>query len=433
MSDKSIIVENISKRYRIGLLESKSDTLAGALFNYIKYPINNFKRLRSLTSFNDTNNNEETILWALKDVNFEVKEGEILGVIGQNGAGKSTLLKILSRITVPTKGTAILKGRVSSLLEVGTGFHPELTGRENVYLNGTILGMSRKEIDSKFDEIVDFSGIEKFIDTPVKRYSSGMAVRLAFSVGANLNSDILIIDEVLAVGDTNFQRKCIGRMKEIGQKGRTVLFVSHNLSTIARLCDRTILFDNGKIIMDGNTEAVLSHYLKSGLGKSPQKTWTEEDAPGNKIVRLRSIRIISDEDKVIDTLDIRNSVKIEMEYIVLKQGYILTPTYRFYNEHGICLFTTLDNVQKWENEIKNTGEYKSVVEVPGNFLAEGTVFVGAGISTINPEKIHFFEKDAVCFNVIDPMEGDSARGNYIGHLLGAVRPILKWNTNFQKN
>jgi len=341
------------------------------------------------------------------------------------------LLKILSRITVPTKGTAILKGRVSSLLEVGTGFHPELTGRENVYLNGTILGMSRKEIDSKFDEIVDFSGIEKFIDTPVKRYSSGMAVRLAFSVGANLNSDILIIDEVLAVGDTNFQRKCIGRMKEIGEKGRTVLFVSHNLSTIARLCDRTILFDNGEIIKDGNTEAVLSHYLKSGIGKSPQCTWTDEDAPGNEVVILKCIRVVSDEGVIVDTLDIRNSVKIEMDYFVLKKGYILTPSYQFYNEQGVCIFTTLDNMQDWKYRTKNVGKYKSVVEVPGNFLSEGAVFVGAVIVTINPEKIHFFEKDAVSFNVIDPMKGDSARGDYTGHLNGIVRPILKWHTEYQ--
>jgi len=209
------------------------------------------------------------------------------------------------------------------------------------------------------------------------------------------------------------------------------LFVSHNLSTIARLCDRTILFDNGEIIKDGNTEAVLSHYLKSGLGISPQYTWTDEDAPGNEIVRLKSIRVISEQGIVIDTLDIRNSVRIEMDYIVLKQGNILTPTYQFYNEHGICLFTTLDNVQKWKNKIRNTGEYKSVVEVPGNFLAEGTILVGAGISTINPEKIHFFEKDAVCFNVIDPMEGDSARTDYIGNLNGVVRPIFKWQTEYR--
>ena len=241
MSDKSIIVENISKRYRIGLLEQRADTFAGTLFNYIKYPINNFKRLRSLASFNDTNNNEESILWALKDVNFEVKEGEVLGIIGKNGAGKSTLLKILSRITLPTGGRAELRGRVSSLLEVGTGFHPELTGRENVYLNGTILGMSKKEIDSKFDEIVDFSGIEKFIDTPVKRYSSGMAVRLAFAVAAHIEPEILLIDEVLAVGDLRFQQKCLGKIKEISGQGRTIIFVSHNMPSITSLCKRCLL------------------------------------------------------------------------------------------------------------------------------------------------------------------------------------------------
>jgi len=432
MSDKSIIVENISKRYRIGLLESKSDTFAGALFNYIKYPINNFKRLRSLTSFRDTNNNEETILWALRDVNFEVKDGEILGVIGQNGAGKSTLLKVLSRITFPTEGIAKINGRVSSLLEVGTGFHPELTGRENVYLNGTILGMSKKEIDEKFDEIVDFSGIEKFIDTPVKRYSSGMAVRLAFSVGANLNSEIMIIDEVLAVGDTNFQRKCLGRMQEIGNEGKTVLFVSHNLSSISRLCSRTLLFDKGVIVKDGNTEEVLNYYLKSGLGTCPQKTWNDIDAPGNEIVKLKGVRVLSEEGNVIDSLDIRKPISIEMEYEVLNSGHVLVPNYHFYNSEGLCIFVAIENDKSWINKIRSTGTYKSSVTIPGNYLSEGLVLVGAAIATLNPERVHFYEKDIVAFNVLDSLEGDSARGDYIGNMPGVVRPIFEWSSEYQQ-
>lgn len=265
MSKSVIKVENLSKRYRLGLKEKQSKTLAGQLVNMIKSPWQNLKQLREMNRFGIE---DESVFWALKDVSFEVKEGEVLGIIGKNGAGKSTLLKILSGITDPTSGRIEIMGRVASLLEVGTGFHPELSGRENIYMNGTILGMTRREIDSKLDEIIDFSGVEKFIDTPVKFYSSGMKVRLGFSVAAHLEPEILIIDEVLAVGDYEFQAKCLGKMESVSGQGRTVLFVSHNLEAVKSLCSRCIVLDKGQIGFNGFTKLAIQDYLRSDLIRS---------------------------------------------------------------------------------------------------------------------------------------------------------------------
>jgi lipopolysaccharide transport system ATP-binding protein len=260
MPDVTIRVESISKRYRIGLKEQLPDTLGGSLLSWAKSPLSNYRRLRKLSSFSEDEDSDD-LIWALKDVSFDVKHGEVLGIIGPNGAGKSTLLKILASITEPTKGKAWINGRVASLLEVGTGFHPDLTGRENVYLNGTVLGMSKKEIDSKFDEIVAFAEVEKFIDTPVKRYSSGMQVRLAFAVAAHLEPEILVIDEVLAVGDTQFQNKCLDKMRDISESGRTILFVSHNMGAIDSFCHRVILLKKGEIVHSGLPQDVIQAYL----------------------------------------------------------------------------------------------------------------------------------------------------------------------------
>lgn len=262
MSKNIIRVEELSKRYRIGLRQKRNDTVTGAVKDFLTSPFKRFRDLSKLSSFNDKE--EEDIIWALRDVSFNVNDGEAVGIIGKNGAGKSTLLKILSRITEPTTGKIAIEGRVSSLLEVGTGFHPELTGRENVYLNGTILGMSRKEIDRKFDEIVAFSEVEKFIDTPVKRYSSGMKVRLGFAVAANLDPEVLIVDEVLAVGDADFQKRCLGKMKDVAGEGRTVLFVSHNLPLVKGLCPRSILMKKGSVAFDGTSEDAINTYLSEG-------------------------------------------------------------------------------------------------------------------------------------------------------------------------
>lgn len=263
MSKSIITVEKLSKAYRIGSKEHSADTMVGSLLNFLKSPLNGFKKLRSLSTLKEDAEGKD-ILWALKDVSFEVKQGEVVGVVGGNGAGKSTLLKILSRITEPTSGRVSIHGRVSSLLEVGTGFHPELTGRENIYMNGTILGMRKKEIDKKFDTIVDFSGVSKFLDTPTKRYSSGMQVRLAFAVAAHLEPEILIVDEVLAVGDAGFQKRCLDRMREIANEGRTILFVSHNLEIVDRLCTRAVLLKGGVVSGEGETQGIIAKYLSDG-------------------------------------------------------------------------------------------------------------------------------------------------------------------------
>ena len=259
MNETVINTTNISKRYVIGNKNSKPNTLAGEIINFLNTPIRNFKKLRSLTN----NKNNTTTIWALKNINVQIKEKEIIGIIGSNGSGKSTLLKILSKITTPTSGEAFIKGKVGSLLEVGTGFRDELTGRENIYLNGTILGMNKKQINNNIDNIINFSGVKEFIDTPVKRYSSGMRVRLAFSVAAYLEPEILIIDEVLAVGDASFQKKCLGKMDDVAKSGRTVLFVSHNMEAIMSLCTRVIWIDKGEIIRDGNPTSVVNEYLET--------------------------------------------------------------------------------------------------------------------------------------------------------------------------
>jgi lipopolysaccharide transport system ATP-binding protein len=292
MSNSVIKVSNLSKRYRLGLKEKQAKTLAGQMANMIKAPWENLKRLREMSRFGVE---DESVFWALKDVNFEVKEGEVLGIIGKNGAGKSTLLKILSQITEPTSGKIEIHGRVASLLEVGTGFHPELSGRENIYMNGTILGMTRREIDSKLDEIIDFSGIEKFLDTPVKFYSSGMKVRLGFSVAAHLEPEILIIDEVLAVGDYEFQRKCLGKMEDVSKnQGRTVLFVSHNLEAVRDMCPRSILIESGGVGIKGDTGSVLSAYQKNGLNRNYLNVETSGVVgKGNKNIRLLDINLSS--------------------------------------------------------------------------------------------------------------------------------------------
>lgn len=431
MKALAIHVENLSKRYRIGLKEERHDTLAGAVLATLKQPGRNFRRLRQLARFQGADTDQD-ILWALKDVCFEVRQGEVVGVIGRNGAGKTTLLKILSRITYPTCGRVELRGRLSSLLEVGTGFHPELTGRENVYLNGTILGMRKSEIDRKFDEIVDFSGVERFIDTPVKRYSSGMRVRLAFSVAAHLEPEILLVDEVLAVGDARFQKKCLNKMQDVGQQGRTVLFVSHSMPAITRLCQRTILLDEGRIASDGPSHQVVSSYLQSGVGTMSAREWPDLDrAPGNEVVRLRAVRVCTEDGQATDVLDIRKPVGIEMEFDVLQPGYELTPNMHFFNEDGIHLFNTscLDPV--WRGRPRPTGHYVSTVWVPGNFLAEGTLIVTPAASTLNPVMVHFHERDAIAFQVVDSLEGDSARGDYARHVPGVVRPLLPWTTRYE--
>ncbi len=316
MSDAVISVNNLSKLYRLGYREEIPDTLVGSFFSWLKAPARNFKHLRSLTNFS-SDKNAGNILTALNNVSFDVRRGEVVGVIGNNGAGKSTLLKILSRITEPTSGCVVLDGSVGSLLEVGTGFHPELTGRDNIYMNGTILGLSKVEIDQKFDEIVDFSGVEKFLDTPVKRYSSGMMVRLAFSVAAHLNPEILIVDEVLAVGDVDFQNKCIGKMQSIStSEGRTVLFVSHNMGAVRRLCTRSIVLRNGEIVCDDTAEAGIE-FLLGGMATKPGCNVSIDDPnrSGDGRVSILSVKILGNNNQEKYEVVAGEDVKFEFEYI----------------------------------------------------------------------------------------------------------------------
>ncbi len=409
-----IKVENLSKLYYLG--GAKHNSLRDAIMSFVKNPRRDKK-------------NE---LWALKDVSFEVKDGETLGIIGRNGAGKSTLLKILSRITKPTSGTAEIRGRVGSLLEVGTGFHQELSGRENIFLNGAILGMKRTEIEAKFDEIVAFSEIEKFIDTPVKHYSSGMYMRLAFSVAAHLEPEILIVDEVLAVGDIGFQKKCLNKMRDVGQKGRTVLFVSHDMQAVSRLCSRAIWIKDGKIAKDGETSAVVGEYLHEQSQTGAEKSWKgSEKLPGNKIVQLHQVRVCNEIGETSPVIDICRPVSVEMTYEVLQETKVLVPNIHFYNEQGICIFVSQDLDTEWRYKVRPCGIYVTKIWIPENFLAEGVIFVTAAVSTFQPFEVHFAEREVVAFHVIDNLEGNSTRGDYTGVLPGIVRPQFTWETDFR--
>ena len=433
--DLALKVEHISKCYRIGLKENMHDSLGVSFYHFLKSPLQNYRNYRALYEFDNQSpelvESQPDVIWALRDISFEVKGGEVVGIIGVNGAGKSTLLKILSKITVPTSGRVTIRGRISSLLEVGTGFHPELTGRENVYLNGTILGMRKKEIDKKFDESVDFSGIEKFIDTPVKRYSSGMKVRLAFAVAAHLEPEILVIDEVLAVGDAQFQRKCLNKMKDVGQEGRTVLFVSHNMPAVTRLCSRSILLNGGMVQEDGPTHEVISAYLNSDIGAQAERKWVDlMQAPGDEVVRLCGVRVRTSDGCVSETVDISQPIRIEIEYEVLQPGYVLRIYYHVINEEGIEAFLPLDNDVTWRNKPRPVGRYVSTSVIPGDLLSEGRYFIGPTIGTENPTVKRLRVNDAVAFHVIDSMDGNGARADSTGNIPGVVRPLLKWETQF---
>ncbi|PLS67723.1 MAG: ABC transporter ATP-binding protein [Cyanobacteria bacterium M5B4] len=362
----------------------------------------------------------------LQDVSFEVQHGEVVGIIGRNGAGKSTLLKILSQITEPTTGTIDIYGRVGALLEVGTGFHPELTGRENVYLNGAILGMTRHEIARKFDEIVDFSGIEAFIDTPVKHYSSGMQMRLAFAVAAHLDPEILIVDEVLAVGDAEFQKKCLGKMSDVTREGRTVLFVSHNMGAVQSLCTRGVLLEAGRVELDDRTERVVSHYLNRTKAVHPERIWEHpEEAPGNDAIRLRRVCVRPANGQVHDTITVRTPLVVEFEYWNLVPDTKLNLSVAVYNEMGTLAFITTSVMEPhWHGKKFPRGLFQSVMQIPGDLLNDGlhmltTLFVeneGHVIATFT---------DLISFDVEDSQE---LRGNWHGKWNGVVRPFLAWET-----
>lgn len=427
MPDTIITVNNLSKRYRIGIAE-QGKNFREAIVDSLSAPIRNFARLRKLTTFR--NEDEEDTIWALKDISFEVNKGEVLGIIGKNGSGKSTLLKILSRITEPTSGSAEIHGRISSLLEVGTGFHPELTGRENIFLNGGVLGMRKPEIERKFDDIVSFSEIGKFLDTPVKRYSSGMYVRLAFAVAAHLEPEILLIDEVLAVGDAEFQKKCLGKMENLAGGGRTVLFVSHNMAAIKSLCHRTILLEKGRIAEDGATDGVVKHYLGSGLHTSAERVWDDiKSAPGGEAVRLRAVRAKNAKGEVTSEFNIQEPIYIEMEYEALQEGLFLEDVVNLYDESGLLLFISYNTLKDWRFRKRPVGRYRSVCRIPGNLLNEGTIVISAGVNSPSFTG-NVIGIDAISFRIFDPGSG-GARGELIREWPGgAIRPLLEWEAEY---
>jgi homopolymeric O-antigen transport system ATP-binding protein len=417
---KTIAAEGISKLYRIGEYKAGYQTLRDSLAHGAR---------RALRLEHVDHSLEE--LWALKDVSFTVDEGEVVGFIGRNGSGKSTLLKILTRITPPTEGTAWIRGRVGSILEVGTGFHPELTGRENTYLNGAILGMKRREIAGRFDEIVEFSGIGKFIDTPVKRYSSGMYVRLAFAVAAHLDPEVLIIDEVLAVGDYEFQQRCMGRIEDISTSGRTVVFVSHDMQAITRLCTRAYWLDGGRVMAVGASGDVVAEYLQGASGSRAEASYAVDHAPGTDALRLLSARVVDTTGDTVQTVDVREPFGVEMQFVVLGETGPLFPKLKLANDRGEVVFNVLDPDPRWR-ESPEPGTYTCTAWVPPNLLNEGIIAVDATVASLGGPALrnHVNVPSIVTFNVVDPGLGDTAKGLFTGQLRGGVRPLLEWTTSY---
>lgn len=413
-----IDVENLSKLYHLGAGgAARHNSLRDTLMSF-------FRRQNSFE--------EKQELWALRDVNFQVKQGETLGIVGKNGAGKSTLLKILSRITKPTTGEAAIRGRVGSLLEVGTGFHHELSGRENVFLSGAILGMGRREIERKFDEIVAFAELEKFIETPVKHYSSGMFMRLAFSVAVHLDPEILIVDEVLAVGDSDFQHKSLDKMHEIMNEGRTILFVSHNMSAVTRLCTRAIALNQGRIVCEDTAQKVVNAYLNSGWGIAAEQTWENEPegAPQNEVVKLKKVRVLDETGSTTGNIEIQKSVGIEIVYEVLEAGHLLIPNFHFFNQEHLNLFAVQDVASAWKNRRREKGIYTTTAWIGGNFFNEGRVIVEVAISSHIPEtRVHFRTPEIIGFEVVESEKNNPTRGDFIGTMPGVVRPLAKWQTD----
>ncbi len=421
----SIVIkaENLSKLYRLGVISSKTIAqdfnrfvarIRGKEDPYLKIGALNNRTVKGASPF----------VYALKDINFEIPQGEIIGIIGKNGAGKSTLLKILSRVTSPSTGKVNIKGRIASLLDVGTGFHQELTGRENIFLNGSILGMTKKEIRSKFDEIVDFSGVERYIDTPVKRYSSGMYVRLAFAVAAHLEPEILIVDEVLAVGDAEFQKKCLGKMQEVSSKdGRTILFVSHNMGAISSLCSRVVFLEKGMLKKFGETENIIFEYLSSGDNKSSEAVFEDQNAD----VYFKNISIIPEKsDSSSNEIDVRYPFSLKFSYKINNFINGLSIAFAVYSKNGTKIFYSseiLDNFLKEYDD--KTGLHTAEVKIPGYFLTPGSYFVNASLQIENIQLFDF--KDGVIhFDVIESCTG---LHKFKGKDIGVVLVNLEWKNS----
>jgi lipopolysaccharide transport system ATP-binding protein len=422
MPELSIRVEDLGKMYHIGEQGASYQTLRDSLVQAAAAP---FKRLAAVFRGSEASERQDTI-WALRHVTFDVNQGDVLGVIGRNGAGKSTLLKLLSRITEPTEGYASIRGRVGSLLEVGTGFHPELTGRENIYLNGAILGMKRREIDRRFDEIVSFAEVEKFINTPVKRYSSGMYLRLAFAVAAHLEPEILLVDEVLAVGDAEFQRKCLGKMSDVSQEGRTVLFVSHNMSAVLNLTKEAIVLDRGRVVMHAPTEEAVDYYLSSGFSQTGERIWQpEEILPLAAPFRPIRLRALDPKGQTAETLRSVEPITLEFEYSLdsaitgLRIGIVLM------SNRGEYIFTAFDTDSTeyfQEFGVRPAGCYRSRCVIPADFLNAGQYHVTVIASSFRIKR--YFREDAALMFTVDGTGSPGA--HWPEPRPGPVRPRLDW-------
>ncbi len=417
MADAVIHVENLGKRYRIGKRE-RYLALRDVLARAASAPVRLFRARKASSPDGDL-----ARIWALRDVSFDVRQGEVVGIIGRNGAGKTTLLKILARVTKPTKGYAEVRGRMGSLLEVGTGFHPELTGRENVFLSGAILGMSKAEIERKFDEIVIFAEVEKFIDTPLKHYSTGMQMRLAFAVAAHLEPEILLVDEVLAVGDQQFQKKCLGKMSDVAKGGRTILFVSHNMGAISRLCDHGIWLENGRVKSIGPVQDVAVAYIRTASEANGERRWGESSASSESVC-LRAGRVLQSEGHVACVVDMREQFQIEIEYEIRNPVSHLRVCVRVAAADGTVVFTSSDDRSpQWDGRPREPGKYVSRCSVPGNLLNEGryTLTLSADTPFV---KTFFFEENAI---TLDVERTRDAGTRYPERWPGLVCPELKWD------
>lgn len=413
-------IENLSKQYRLGVVGTGTishdlnrwwHNIRGKEDPYLKIGESNDRATKGASKY----------VWALKDINLEVQEGEVLGIIGKNGAGKSTLLKILSRVTGPTTGSIKSRGRIASLLEVGTGFHPELTGKENIFLNGAILGMTKAEIAAKLDEIVDFAGVARYIDTPVKRYSSGMKVRLAFAVAAHLEPDILVVDEVLAVGDAEFQKKAIGKMQDISKgQGRTVLFVSHNMAAVKSLCTRAILLEDGKIVQKGETNEIVSQYLKGNNNNLVNyKKFDRNEIHANGFI-VNSIGIKNKNKEFSDSIESAKTISLELSYQNTGEYNITNINYRFKNEEGNYIFVTSSKTTI--NESIKAGKHTLFTEIPKGFFNVGSFFIDL-IVTIDNKNAVIMENDIISFTTIPEHK---ELGTWMGKSPGYLKPSFNW-------
>jgi len=423
MTGTAIRVEKIGKQYHLGQQLTTYRTLRESLA----------ERFSSNKVKNGQQADMPDTIWALKDVSFEVKQGQVLGVVGRNGAGKSTLLKILSRVTEPTEGRAEINGRVGSLLEVGTGFHPELTGRENIFLNGAILGMKKNEIENKFDEIVSFAEVDKFIDTPVKRFSSGMYLRLAFAVAAHLEPEILVVDEVLAVGDAEFQRKCLGKMSDVAKEGRTIMFVSHNMSAILRLTEETLVIDRGQLLLRAPTPEAVDFYLSRGLKHEGQREWRPDEIPPSAApFQPLSVKLLDRKGHVIDTVRSVEDFYIEVEYQLFKPIKGLRVGLYIISSRGEFVFTSFDtDDEKAFNQfsVREKGRFTSRCKIPANLLNNGRFVVGVNASSYRI-KTYFHDEQAITINV----DASGAPGTHWPEIrLGHIRPALKWEIKNTEN